>query len=164
MPTVDAMVRAVAGPEALSNGGSKWSFVLDNGTMLCTFSEACTKAVQLDTQYTFEIEMAQNPGMSPKVLKVLKGSEVVWEPGGKGGFKGGSYDPTTEFAKHAVGTAGAIVGNVILAHAQKGESLPDVKQLIVEAMTEWAPLLHDELVSLKSQGLSTPSSGGGVSG
>lgn len=166
MPQVDAMVRAIAGPETLSNGGSKWSIVLDNGAMLVTFSDGCQKALgnNLDVNLTFTTEEPSNPGMAPKITKVMKGSELIWEPAARRDGQGGrSYDPSTEFAKHAVGTAGAIVGNVILAHAKAEQKLPDVKELILEAMTEWAPLLHDELLTLKAQATSAGSVGGGPS-
>lgn len=156
MPDLKAKPRAIAGPETLSNGGKKWSIVLDNGSMVCTFSEKCEKAVSqhIDEDLVFQVDTPDNPNLSPKVLKVLDlNGEVLWEPSAGGGGGGGyKSDPSVELAKHAVGTAGAICGNVIMAHATKGDPVPDVKALVLQAMEEWAPILHEKLRELKDSG------------
>lgn len=139
---VQGKVLVVGQGEALSNGGTKWPLVMDNGAQLVTFSEKCKDAVNgaIGVQLTFEVEEPKFEGGLPKVLKVIDGGgAVLWEPSQRSGGTGG--DPILQDARTALITA----GNLVAARANAYEST----ELMLEDTAKAARFLATQLKELQ---------------
>jgi hypothetical protein len=149
--TVVGAPRVVSKPETLSNGGKKYTIMLDNGSSLVTFSERCAEAIggHLDTELTFEVDVPDNPNMAPKVTKVIDSNgSALWEPSQGGGGGGRQWVDTTkdENSRRAVGCAIAYLADenaALIASGKEpiGEStlitrMATLSDVCLEQMTE----------------------------
>lgn len=140
-------VLVVGQGEALSNGGTKWLLVLDNGSQLVTFSEKCKDAVNqnIGVPLVFEVDPPPFEGAQPKVTKVMKDGQVIWQPS-QGGGGGGGGDPIAQHARTAVITAGSIVA----ARANAYESEEDLVGAMARIAGAIAGLLKDVETQLRA--------------
>ena len=108
---VEGRVLVVGQGEPLSNGGTKYPLVMDNGSQLVTFSELCKSVVSdhIGEPLSFEVDPPAFEGGHPKVtlIRSAQGS-VLWEPSSRGGGGGGG-DPVTQHARTCIITAGQLV-------------------------------------------------------
>src|SRR5512141_2402932 len=121
--TVQGKVLVVGQGEALSNGGTKYPLVLDNGSQLVTFSEKCKDAVNsnIGVPLVFEVDPPPFEGAQPKVTKVSKDGAVIWQPSQGGGGGGGGGDPIAQDARTAIITAGNLIASRANAYASEDE-------------------------------------------
>lgn len=153
--TVVASAKVVTGPETLDSGAKKWVIVLDNGSMIATFSEAAFNAVngKLDTPLTFEVEV-NDKGWTPKLTKVSENGTVLWAPGGGGGgFRGGGgfgRNEEAETARRAVGSAVAIISSwqAAAVGSTSGPGPMTVDEML-KLIAELSPGIHDIMKDLE---------------
>lgn len=153
--TVKGRPRVVGGPETLSSGGKKWTITLDNGSTVVTFTQGCADAVNgaLDEELTFEVDLPENPNMAPKVLKVMKDGATLWEKSSGGGGRRDWVDTTpSQDARHAVGSATALIGQLAAARLAKGEDVKNTDVLV--DVLQASEALHEQIRELTRRGQS----------
>lgn len=149
--TITAVPRVVLGPETLDSGARKWTVALENGSQLATFSEKAFNAVNgnLDTELSFEVE-TNDKGWAPKILKVIKAGEVIFEPGTGTWSKGGGRDEGAETARRAVGSAVAIASSWQQALITAGKT-PFRADEIVGLIGDMAPGIFIQMKDLEKE-------------
>lgn len=150
--TVVAVPRVVLGPETLDSGARKWTVALENGSQLATFSEKAFNAVNgnLDVELTFEVE-TNDKGWAPKITKILKAGELLYEPGqGTWQPRGGGRDEGAETARRAVGSAVAIVSSWQAAEVAAGKT-PFKPAEMVTLIGEMAPSIFTQMKDLEKE-------------